>query len=96
VADRDHELLADLLQPDVPALGERHPQAENRAAIVPVQLVSQLGVEDVGRPAVGEELIAEPVEHLGPDHLLLEVARRQHRHRREALGDELQVLALPP
>ena len=50
-------------------------------------------IDSGGRPAV-EELGGEPVEHRGPDHLLAEVARGEHRDRGEAVAHLLELLAL--
>ena len=89
MAHRDHELLPDLLQADVAALREGHPQAQRGMPVRALHLVGQLGMQEVGGGVLGEQLTGEAIEHLWSDHLLFEVTGGQHRHRRESLSDEL-------
>jgi len=94
----DDQLLADLAEIELGAVGERDRDREHRAAVLGADPLGELGVHDPLRPLTVEQLGAEAVEHLGADDLLGEVAGEQQRDRREPLADGLELLALtvPP
>ena len=79
----------------VALLGERQREPQPRAVLVDLELLGERcrAAPPPGRRSANSSA-GEPVEHLGPDHLLLEVRRAQHRHRRERRLHELEMLLL--
>jgi hypothetical protein len=81
----DDELRSDLLESNLAAFRERHPQAQHGPVLAARDLVHALGMEHIGRGPFDEQLGGQAIEHLGADDLLLEVAGGQNRHWRESL-----------
>src|SRR5918998_4137681 len=62
--DADDQLGADLAQPDVRLFAERDRHREHGAAVLARETVRELGVKQVLRLALAEELAREAGEHL--------------------------------
>ena len=88
---RDDQLEADLLQRESPLRANGRSGAARRRprrATAPAQALVE---HRAGSVAVGEQRVAQAVEHRRAEHLPLEVRRAQHGHGREAGVDELEL-----
>ena len=94
--DPDDQLRARALERDVAPLRERQLEAQRRAVAAELEPLGDRVVQQRvgGRPVLGEQRLAQAVEHARADDLLLEVRRLEHRDRREAVADGLELSAL--